>query len=536
MKPYANFERETLTRLFRPGTGDQPPYLAGREEEKQTCHRLMNNLLLQRRNPPGHIICYGPRGNGKTTLLRFLQKECKGSNTSTLWLDGSDIQSKTNFLQQIFDQSKELQATQNQHPEIISTAKNFLKNRAIKIALTKSATIHFNPKQAQEPEPASLKTILKAGMKEEKESIYHPLMLFIDEAHRLNIELGNELLNTSQSLINQDNIPFLLVLAGTPELENRLNHISTTFWNRSEQIRLGRISKQATQEAITRPLQKHGIDIKDDALQIVTEQAQGYPYFTQIWGEALCLQLQHNQDTTITTAHVTPAQSYFTKQKGLYYRNRYQEIQERNLLPLAESAAQIMLQQNKPIAKRRLEQKLQDHTGQDLKTVQEGIQTLEKLGYIWIQDIDSEYEPGIPSLMAHVLEQQKKTMTQELEETIKEALEENPYTPDSIEKTVAQGIIQARGKERPNPHLILQLQFLRHQYECLNPQEQDQEMNQYLSCKAKQRTQGNRLRTEIQTIQENQREQIQKEAELLRKQEMTEHNPCPGGPPGIHHT
>ena len=64
--------------LFEPGPGGLPPYLAGREHEQRTCRAFLDHLR-QGAAPPGNLVLYGPRGNGKTTLLSWLHKAARAS-------------------------------------------------------------------------------------------------------------------------------------------------------------------------------------------------------------------------------------------------------------------------------------------------------------------------------------------------------------------------------------------------------------------------------------------------------------------------
>ena len=58
-----------LSRLFKPGGGVVPPYLAGRKREQEFFRDCVE--ALKDRDPISQdMIVYGPRGNGKTTLLR----------------------------------------------------------------------------------------------------------------------------------------------------------------------------------------------------------------------------------------------------------------------------------------------------------------------------------------------------------------------------------------------------------------------------------------------------------------------------------
>ena len=53
---------------FRPGAGHPPPYLAGREQEKQEFQRLLQQQAIL-----DNLVLTGLRGVGKTVLLNTLE-------------------------------------------------------------------------------------------------------------------------------------------------------------------------------------------------------------------------------------------------------------------------------------------------------------------------------------------------------------------------------------------------------------------------------------------------------------------------------
>ena len=56
---------------FVPGRGQMPPYLAGREREQKALISLLAYLKAGR-GAPRDAVLSGPRGNGKTALLRWM--------------------------------------------------------------------------------------------------------------------------------------------------------------------------------------------------------------------------------------------------------------------------------------------------------------------------------------------------------------------------------------------------------------------------------------------------------------------------------
>ena len=86
----------------------------------------------------------------------------------------------------------------------------------------------------------------------------------------------------------RDEAPFLLVLAGTPGLPERLGTMNASFWSRLGEGRLGigLLSDAAGRAALVEPLAAHGVSIDADALATVVEESQRYPYFIQLWAKS----------------------------------------------------------------------------------------------------------------------------------------------------------------------------------------------------------------------------------------------------------
>ena len=370
-------EKRSRQGPFRPGPGGLPPYLAGRTSEQALFQAFLGDLQ-DGLAPPREIVLHGPRGNGKTALLVWLQREAaKYPGVDVLRLTPADIPNEPRLVQRVLPTTWLQRLTPS---EVSIRGVTWLTGRN---------------------ESAPLDEVLAARVRKK------PLVLLLDEAHTLDGEVGSTLLNTSQK-IGRD-LPFLLVLAGTPSLRSHLNTMNVSFWNRAERRPVGRLDPSAAGEAIRQPLHEENIDIDEDALAHVVRESHGYPYFVQLWGDALWRQATEAAEPEarrrLTRAAADAVQSAFDREKNDYYLDRYEELEKLNLLPVARTVAEAFRAQ--PLLDdSQLETAI--HKGRGTSDDAEGMRSakdaLRELGYIWRPEATPMWEPGIPSLMDYVRE------------------------------------------------------------------------------------------------------------------------------------
>ena len=235
-----------------------------------------------------------------------------------------------------------------------------------------------------------------------------PLAVLLDEAHTLDSKIGGTLLNASQQV--RADAPFLLVLAGTPGLPDRLREMDASFWSRLGEglLGVGRLDDAAARAALSEPLQAHGVGIDADALDAVIEHSQRYPYFIQLWGDALWKQRATTDATRIDAAAIASARPKVVAQVTDYYRSRYDELRTEGVLAAAMAVARIF--------QARMDATAQEHE-LDAALAKAGfknttsrlleLQALNRLGYVWRppgQMPPIGWIAGIPSLMTFVLE------------------------------------------------------------------------------------------------------------------------------------
>ena len=330
-------------------------------------------------SPPHDVVMIGPRGNGKTALLRWFERTCLESRrkVNVVRVTAADLPDRATMLARLVPR--------------VGIAR--LLPRKAGVSALASAEWTFGGA------PPDLTQRLTARCRR------RPLAVLIDEAHTLDLDVGHVLLNASQQV--RGDASFMLVLAGTPGLLTHLGNMNASFWDRlgSGLLGIGRLSDAAAKEALVAPLGTRQVSIDDDALETVVEHSQRYAYFLQLWGEALWNQHLATGESRLTASHATAARPAVDARTAEYYQRRYRELERSALLPAAAAVAPAFHGDMDATA-----------TDQDIDAAFATIgmaaehrlaarDGLERLGYIWCppgQLPPVVWSPGIPLLMQYV--------------------------------------------------------------------------------------------------------------------------------------
>ncbi len=372
--------RATEQRVFTPGTGAVPPALTGREREQAVLTQCL--AALRGGKAPSHdVALIGPRGAGKTALLNWFERICRDSETDVVDLTPDDVPSQEALV------------------AALSPPAGMAKLLPRKLGLAGVGSVEW----ATPPEVTRTLTA-RLTVRCRKQ----PLAVLLDEAHTLDVAVGKTLLNTSQRV--RSKAPFLLVLAGTPGLAAHLGSMEATFWNRLGKGRLGigGLSDAATRTAVDEPLAAHGVGIDTDALDAVVEHSQRYPYFVQLWGEALWDGHLATGAARLTAAHADAARPDVAARVTDYYEDRYIELDQSGWLAVAEQVAG-RFESVATLSYEELKSAVADGLAPNAEPdrVQAALAALQRLGFAWRppgQLPPVRYEPGIPSLMTYVLD------------------------------------------------------------------------------------------------------------------------------------
>ena len=311
---------------FRPGPGLPPPTLAGCETEKAKIRLVLDDLAIGQTTT--NVALIGPRGNGKTVLLQWVKTQvgCYRGKIECVELSPECFESHHS----------------------LATA---LANSGAASALADdgfSASINlFGLRFGFMREKPAKKPLIQVL---EKRCSENGLVILIDGAHTLDhhSDMASSLFYNAQ-VLSGDGRPLLLILADTPNISQRLSAIEATYWNRLEKIGVGLLDIAEAREALRIPFERMGYSINADIVDAAAREAQCYPYFLQVVGDALHWAARKESDklgrgNEIGSEILAQALNELRRKRTNYYEDRHRELNEAGILPAAEAVARRFME------------------------------------------------------------------------------------------------------------------------------------------------------------------------------------------------
>ena len=361
---------------FTPGYGVYPPELAGRDRLQDDLRDRLDGIVEKKCNPTA-IVLTGPRGCGKTSLLGWLRTKAMKRGLAIVSLASDTTTSPATMARQfppkLWERLSGLQV--NVGPTGVGGGVDLARSRP-------------------EVRDEDLRTWIEALGSGETGGV-----ILIDEAHSMAPEVGTVFYNAAQAAA-QDK-PILLVIAGTPDLRAVLRRSKATFTERAQLARIGRLTRDESRRALTKPFAELGKALPPSIIEPVLNEAQDYPYFIQLWGKALWDVMERYPVLPESSYLLAKARELTRPSRQGLYGERMQELAENDLLiPVAEMACRLGAN-GKPGLEDFYRAVSHITTNDDDRLINE--QRLLHTGFIWEKRF-GEWDYGIPSLASHVRE------------------------------------------------------------------------------------------------------------------------------------
>ena len=276
-----------LVNPFRPGAGHPPPYLAGREAEKERFLPLLaQDRILE------NLVLTGLRGIGKTVLLDVFQR--LAAERGWLWA-GADLSERTSLSEGHLatrlcaDLAFTLSAatpprTTAPGPSMgfgadLAAGKRPLDYEAL-VALY-SDTPGLSVDKVKAVLEAAWKRLSHGGRARGIVFAYDEAQTLIDRPARDEFP-ASVLLDAFQSL-QRKGLPLMLVLAGLPMLPSNLVETRPYAERMFHILFLDRLNPEDSREAVMRPISRAGsrLPLSEESADAIVKLSGGYPYFIQ---------------------------------------------------------------------------------------------------------------------------------------------------------------------------------------------------------------------------------------------------------------
>ncbi len=272
---------------FRPGYGERPEVLAGRDDLLHSIHRgVLTSTSYQ-------LALYGPRGVGKTAILRDLEE----------WADARDWLAVSHqvapgqptgslIVDKLHTAARELPGSWRQR---VSDTLDELGGISL-------AGVGLSRRPGPERAAATLEKAL-TGLGKLAVDAERGVLLLLDEIQ--SVDPGPELVALTQAFqALRGRYPVHVIVAGlhTPDLGGTRG---ATFFERIARESVGFLDDPDAREALLGPISRRDVPIHAQALDNLQHAAGGYPFFVQLFGHHTWEAWVTDGATgAITTAHV----------------------------------------------------------------------------------------------------------------------------------------------------------------------------------------------------------------------------------------
>ena len=271
---------------FRPGAGHRPPYLAGREHERQQFGRLLDQETILE-----NLVLTGLRGVGKTVLLETFKP--MALDAGWLWT-GTDLSesisvSEANLAVRLLTDLAVITSTLTFNREEVTPFGLTVRpgNEVVEHKLTYGVLTALYESTPGLPAD-KLKATLRFAWQVLKAHGRRGVIFAYDEAQTLSDQAGERqyplslLLDLFQSIQKQD-VPFMLALTGLPTLFPRLVEARTFAERMFRVVTIDRLRPVDSEAAIRRPVEGSDcpVSFDDASVRAIVTMSGGYPYFIQ---------------------------------------------------------------------------------------------------------------------------------------------------------------------------------------------------------------------------------------------------------------
>ncbi len=275
---------------YAPGAGQRPPELAGRDRELAQFDVTLERVAAGR--PERSMIVSGLRGVGKTVLLNALRGQAVKRAWGTGKIEARPDQSVRLPIAQATHAAVREVAHRHRDPERVEAVAGVLKAFALRTDLKDRKGIRWSPPTDV---PATRGRADSGDLELDLVELFSDVAdlardlgvgvgLFVDEMQDI---ASAELAAVCGAVheISQQNAPLVVVGAGLPHLPVALAASKSYAERLFRYVEVDRLPREMADRAWLRPAAEEGVTYEQEALDLLYELTDGYPYFVQAYGK-----------------------------------------------------------------------------------------------------------------------------------------------------------------------------------------------------------------------------------------------------------
>lgn len=273
---------DAVTNPFSPGAGTPPPAFLGRGDLIESYDIAVRRTVAGR--PGKSIMPIGLRGVGKTVLLNRFVEMAEEKELVTAFIEAPETGDFKRLLAGKL-RSMLLELDRGSVSQAVKRALGALKSFTYNLPDGTSVSINVDPLigTADSGTLAEDVTDLLVEAGRAAQDRRRGLLLAIDEVQYLSGEELAALISAIHRTV-QLRLPVILVGAGLPQLPGLAGNAKSYAERLFNFPEIGSLEDDDARAVLAVPAREEGVEFADDALGVLLEFSQGYPYFLQEWG------------------------------------------------------------------------------------------------------------------------------------------------------------------------------------------------------------------------------------------------------------
>ncbi|MFC7292981.1 ATP-binding protein [Hirschia litorea] len=269
---------------FAPGAGSPPPALVGRDPIINAADIALQRILMGRHDKSQ--IMLGLRGTGKTVLLNRLEQMAQEHDYVTSFIEAPENKRLADLLYpRVFQALRKLSMIESAKEAAYQTSRVLRSFASVFKVKLGNMSLSVDPEKGS-ADSGNLEfdlTDLFLSLGQAAEAASRGWCLLIDEVQYLDPEEYSALI-VAIHRVNQKQLPVIFFGAGLPQVAALSGDAKSYAERLFDFPPLGPLDPVAARGAIAKPIREEGESITPDALDLILDQTQNYPFFLQEWG------------------------------------------------------------------------------------------------------------------------------------------------------------------------------------------------------------------------------------------------------------